>query len=253
MDQQVPLSTELAEGVQPMGPRMRRGFTLLEMMVVVAIIGIVSAMSVSTFIQLGAKNATQNAANDIYSTLQAMRSRSTQRGTDVYAIVYPTYRKTGLTTGTTTGGPGAIFFYEDSDGDFMTGSGSCNGSSECSWLNFNPPVDVRSAPTERDRFLQAIFLDDYPKANVRFGKELSKEYGVPFKALDTPASAAGCSFCDGERGATVFSDGQALFFDAAGVMQPIRVGGFALQGVSNPSNQFLIGFVRATGLIASVR
>lgn len=236
-----------------MGSRLRRGFTLLEMMVVVAIIGIVSAMSVSTFSQLGARNATQSAANDIHSMLQSMRARATLRGSDVYVIVYPTYKKTGLTTGTTTGGPGAIFFYEDADGDFMTGTGSCNGASECSWTNFNPPLDVRSAPTERDRLVQSIFLDDYPKANVRFGKELSKVYGVPFKALDASANTLGCSFCGGVRGAVVFSDGQALFVDAGGVLQTDRVGGLALQGVNNPANQFLIGFVRSTGLIASVR
>lgn len=234
-----------------MGPRTHRGFTLLELMIVVAIIGLVATMSVSTFIQLGAKNATQSAANDIYSTLQSARSRSEQRGSDIYVMVFPRFDKK---TASVSGGVGALFVYEDVDGDFLTGSGPCSGAAECSWTNFLPPNNITSAPTERDRLLASIYLDDYPRANVKFGKEVSQAWSFPFTSIATGADANGCSFCQtGDMGAVLFTDGQAVLLDNAGVAQAPRVGGFALQGVTNPTNQFLIGFVRATGLVTSVR
>ena len=233
-----------------MGPRTHRGFTLLELMTVVAIIGVVSAMSVSTFTQLSAQNATQSAASDIYSLLQSARSRSEQRGSDIYVVVFPGFNKA---TSATTGGRGALFVYEDADGDFLTGTGSCNGTDECSWTNFTPPNDIRSAPTQRDRLLSTIFLEDYPKANVRFGMDATKDWAFPFNSIGNDADATGCSFCSGDRGAVLFTDGQALLLDNTGAPLARRVGGMALQGVTNPTNHFLIGFVRATGLVTSVR
>lgn len=226
---------------------------MLEIMIVVAIIGIVASMSAATMIRLRERNATQSAANDILATLQSMRSRALQRGSDVYVLVYPTFKKTTATTGNPTGGPGAIFFYEDVDGDFRSSTGACNGSAECSWGAFDPVNGaIHSAPTEQDRLLRAIYLDDYPGANVRFGKENGKGWGVPFTALPT-AGVSGCTFCGTTRGGLLFTDTQLLMLDDTGAIVGGRVGGLALQGVKNPDNQFLIGMVRATGLIATSR
>lgn len=232
-----------------MGPRTHRGFTLLELMIVVAIIGLVATMSVSTFIQLGAKNATQSAANDIYSILQSARSRSEQRGSDIYVMIFPRFDKK---TSALAGGRGALFVYEDVDGDFLTGTGSCAGSAECSWTNFLPPNNIRSVNTERDRLLNTIYLEDYPRSNVQFGKDPLQPWTFPFDGIGATANA-GCSFCSATKGAVLFTDGQAMLLDDTGTPQPQRVGGIALHGVSNPTNQFLIGFVRATGLVTSVR
>lgn len=227
--------------------------TLIEMLMVIAIIGIVSSMSAATVIRIGERNATQSASNDILAALQSMRSRSLQRGSDVYVMVYPTYKKTSPTAGTLTGGPGALFFYEDVDGDFLTSTGPCNGTAECSWANFNPATNqIRSALTENDKLLRAIYLDDYAGANVRFGKQNGKGWGDPFAALGT-ASVNGCTFCSANKGALLFSDTQLALLNGTGGVAPGRVGGLALQGVKDNENQFLIGLVRATSLIVTSR
>ncbi len=59
-----------------MTARSLRGFTLLELMIVLAIIGIVTAMAATSATAIGARNATQNAASDIGSLLQKARARA---------------------------------------------------------------------------------------------------------------------------------------------------------------------------------
>ncbi|MDP2275129.1 MAG: prepilin-type N-terminal cleavage/methylation domain-containing protein [Archangium sp.] len=230
----------------------RSGFTLLEIMVVVAIIGIVTSMAAVTATQIGARNATQNAASDLSSLLQGARARAEQRGSDVYVIIYPRWDKTAATT--TTGGRGAVFVYEDGNGDFLTSTGVCNGSGtlDCGFANFSPAAFTpRTGST--DRFVQAIYLDDYPKKNARFGKDTTA-FAPPFTAIGTAADTNGCSFCGAIRGAVVFTGEQQLrFLDQTGLPVAQRVAGIAVQGVDNASNSFLFGLVGATGLVTLVK
>lgn len=235
-----------------MAPRSSSGFTLLELMIVVAIIGIVSSMAAATAIQIGARNATQNAASDLSSILQNARARAEQRGSDVYVIVYPRMQKSGATTG----GPGAIFVYEDANGDFLTGTGTCTGMgiADCSWNNFTPPSAIYSPASSNDRLVQALYLDDYPKKNVQFGKSAAT-FAAPFAGIGALANTNGCSFCStSNKGAVVFTGEQQLrFLNNAGAPVAQRVAGLGVQGIDNPDNTFLFGLVGATGLVTLVK
>jgi hypothetical protein len=214
------------------------------------------AMAAAAAQRIGARNATQNASSELSSILAKARSRAEFRGGDVYVIVYPKMTATGAMTG----GSGAIFVYEDMNGDFLTGSGPCTGAGtvDCSWSNFNPPNDIKPPPTSKDAILDVVYLDKYTKKNVRFGKPAmaTTPWPMPFAGIGAAADTNGCSFCgtSTQKGALVFTGEQMLrFLDDTGAPVAQRTAGIALQAVDNPRNTFLFGLVGATGLVTLVK
>lgn len=237
-----------------MSARPSSGFTLLELMIVLAIVGIVTAMAATTATQIGARNATQNASSDLSSILSKARARAEQRGSDVYVIIYPRMTLSGALTG----GSGAVFVYEDMNGNFLTGTGPCDGTgtADCSWVNFSPPNNIKGPTTSLDTLVDIVYLDSYAKKNVRFGKPSATTWGAPFTTIGTAADTNGCSFCgtSPNKGAVVFTGEQMLrFLDDSGAPVAQRKAGLALQAVDNPRNTFLFGLVGATGLVTLVK
>lgn len=234
-----------------------RGFTLAEAMVVIAIIGVISALAATTAQRIGARNATQNAASEISTLMQKARSRAELTGSDVYVIVYPNVRRSDGSAN----GRGALFVYEDTNGNFLSSTGTCAGTGtvDCGFGNFAPPNNIRSPTTSADRLVDALYLDDYPKQNVKFGKLASTTYPSPFTSAGSSAGTTGCSFCSVlsgslRRGAIVFTGEQQLrFLDASGAPVSQRIGGIAVQGVDSPDNSFFFGLVRSTGLVTLVK
>jgi prepilin-type N-terminal cleavage/methylation domain-containing protein len=237
----------------------RSGVTLIEIMVVIAILGVIAAMAATTAQKMGSRNATQNAASDIGSVLQQSRVLAEQRGSNVVVMVYPTYNKTGPSL---TGGRGALFVFEDANGDFMTSTGPCDGSgtTDCGWTNFNP-VSGRIVPTTtgRDRLIKKIYLEDYPNKNVKFGNATAaaSTWPLPFATLDDSSIPSGCSFCSSNKGAVIITGDQEIqFIDGAGAPTASRVGALTITpATTTPSltNSFRYGFVAATGLVTLVK
>ncbi len=262
--------------------RKRRGFTLLEAMIVVAIIGVIAALSVQTLAGLGARNATQNATNDLLATIQSARALSVQNSSDVYVFVYPTMSikwsalatggMLGNTSSTVTGGilsaefaggnRGAVIIYEDYDGDFMnTGTGNCGGSNgnECNFSAWSPESGqlYTSSNPRLDRLAKILDLERYPKQNVEFGGFTDTQWKAPFGFIDNTRAAlvrnTGCSFCTNDRGIIQFSDGRAIFYNGTGQVVADPVAGLGLRAHDNHQNQTLIAIVRATGIVTTVK
>ena len=63
--------------------RPRRGLTLIELMVVVALLGIIGVLAAPSFNQMFARNALRGAAAEAYADLQYARSEAVQRNAAV--------------------------------------------------------------------------------------------------------------------------------------------------------------------------
>ncbi|HEY3448055.1 MAG TPA: type II secretion system protein [Myxococcales bacterium] len=178
-----------------------RGYTLIEAMVTIAILGVLMALAVGGWGSLSSKGAVQNAAQDFHSTLLNARQRATERGSDVWVIIYPYIDRTGNDAPNTN--PGAYFVVEDVDLDFKTYYKD----------TFAPPSSIR--PASPNALLEQVWLDTYPRHNARFLKTpiaSGSAYQAPFNAM----GGSGCSFCTGttKKGAIVFNgEGIARFLN----------------------------------------
>jgi type II secretory pathway pseudopilin PulG len=222
--------------------------TLLELITVVAILGVVAAMGVSAMGDTVARGTPQNASAELSAVLSLAKNRAAERGTSVALIVFPTFNKA---TNSLTGGNGAYFLYEDTDGDFfLEGASPANG--DRSFASFTPPSAIRPTGASPDRLIEAVYLDDYARKNVRFFSPQTGmtaiTWAAPFTAISTGANANGCSFCDGTKGAVVFSaDRHARFFKADGTQASGLAHGLALQAPLEPRTVHRFGIVAATG------
>jgi len=82
--------------VSPTSPR--RAFTLIEMMIVVAIIGLVAAMGVPSILQALRQDGMRKAINEVKDTLDNARSRAIFSGQTTEVVFHPLEKSVGSTT-----------------------------------------------------------------------------------------------------------------------------------------------------------
>jgi prepilin-type N-terminal cleavage/methylation domain-containing protein len=203
--------------------RSRRGFSLIEIMIVVAILGVLAGLSVAAYGRIGAASAPRNAINDLSSSLLRARTMAVENQSDVYFIVYPTSTAAGVTA-TSAGGHGAYFLYEDKAGTFNLAASTTSTSvyyrTGTGGVAFVPSLAFVSGTTFAEgRVIDKTYLDDYAGKNVVFDKPT----GLAMTASEAPFSGltlgSACTFCTGDplRGAIVFSgDGTARFINGDG-------------------------------------
>ncbi len=176
-----------------------RGYTLLEMMITLAIVSILAGLSVMAYAAVGRRGALQNASFDLQGVMSTARTRAVSRGYPVWVLLFPTASRKAK-----TGGLGAFMVVEDRNGSYVKDP--------------RTPLDLELVVEELDGVSQVYFLEDYSK-KVRFGaltpgrKDM---FGAPFSGMAVQT----CSFCSGTgfpRGAVVFfPDGGARFVDGQG-------------------------------------
>lgn len=199
-----------------------RGFTLLEVMVVVALIGIIASLAFNSMEELRARTAPRTAAAEFTTAISQARNRALSRGSDVWVIVYPAHESRG-----------AWFIYEDVTTNFGTSTAS---STVRQYLNFTP-TNRFPMTGEQNRLIDSGLFSSYARQNVQFSNTSTVAWGNPFTALASE-SPQNCTFCSSgpggvARGAIVFTgDGSALFFNGNGVRVSKRAVGMTLNGVS---------------------
>lgn len=219
----------------------RRGFTLLEMMVVVAVVGVVAAMAVFGFGRQKARSGLAGATVELQSLLHGARQNALASGFPTVVMVFPGF--------TTSGGAaaGRIIVYEDHEGTLFSAAGPVNFGSY-------DPANVVAAP-------QSLILDtmDVPRevtVGPPDGQGGSVLMPVPFDRV--PVNAA-CTFCGADRGAIAFDvKGQATFYVGNGPPAFLQGGSISLHippppGVADTAANALsirtVSVVAATGAV----
>jgi prepilin-type N-terminal cleavage/methylation domain-containing protein len=207
------------------------GYTLIELVVVLAILGILVGLSMAAYTAVGRRGALQNAAFDFQGVLSSARTRAVSRGYPVWVLVFPTASRTAK-----TGGLGSFAVVEDQRGSYLRA----------------PHIPMISELTDLENVTQVTYLQDYSK-KARFAALTPGRtdlYGAPFKGL----SVQTCSFCSGagySRGAIVFfPDGGARFVDGQGTFSPVANQSLAFSSVEG-RGQYLFAISGPAGYMAT--
>jgi len=215
--------------------RRERGFTLLEILVVLAILGVLTGMAVVAFDAVGRRGALQNATFDFQNAMMSARTRAVSRGYPVWVVLYPKANRAGL-----NGGLGAFIVVEDRNSEYMrTPSGL-----------FALPL-VTNVVGETGTVSAVYFLEDYNK-KVRFETLTPGRVGLfsaPFQTL----AAQTCSFCSDTASMAgaigFFPNGSARFVDGRGDYASATNQSMALRSLEG-RNQQLFAISGPSGYMA---
>ncbi len=195
--------------------RQSRGFTLIEMAVTVAIIGVVAAMAVAAFGRQKPRARLNGATTELQALLHEARQNALATGRLTVVMVFPAFQAS------TDFGTGRFVVYEDGAGTFFTSGATPNFGA------FGPTSETAAA---RSRVVTDMDLPRLVAVGPSDGQGGATTMPVPYNRVGTGLA---CTFCAGDRGAIAFnSQGQAQFYSGNGA--PLDVAGGSIS-LYNPS------------------
>lgn len=195
--------------------RRTAGFSLIEVMIVVAIVGIISGLSWAGYQQIAKRGAAQNGAFEFVAALHEARSRAIERGHDVWFILYHKHP-------VAAGSPGSYCKVEDVTGNFAS--------------VYAQPLTANLCKNLPER-LEWVDFSEYPgKAPYLVNPTLAVGKN-PYTSTPSNQGDTTCTFCSNApdpKGAIVFSPtGSASFRNSAGA---VVSNGFNTIGLGNRFN-----------------
>lgn len=173
-----------------------RGFTLIEMAVVIAIAGVVAALAVISLERAKPRSRFATTATELHALLRNARLNALQTGNATIVLFFPEYanRQDGV---------GRVVVLEDAAGTFFTAGAVPNFS------GYDPATD-----TGNDEILATL---DFPRGVVlALGPGAPASFDPPFERI----AVSECGFCSTgvePRGAIRFdARGRATFHSALG-------------------------------------
>jgi prepilin-type N-terminal cleavage/methylation domain-containing protein len=179
--------------------RRARGFTLIEMMVVVLIMAVLVGLAWSTTIRTKPRARLQSTTAELQATIQAARQRALGSGRDTVVLFY--YSDVAATTGS-----GRVVVYHDMAGGFVDGTAAGGLPTFCT---FDPRTMATAAPND------ILGSMDLP-GDVLIGAPL-RTPTLPYPYSRVGSVTTGCRFCTGSltiAGVAVHIG--AIRFDPAG-------------------------------------
>lgn len=190
----------------------QRGFTMIEMMVVIAIIAVIAALATASIIRSRPRANLAGAAVDLQALLHGARQQALAAGDDVVVMVFPGYVGVGDSVG-------RVVVYRDGNHTLFDDAAA---------VNFDDYAPATPAADSRSEVLETLDLPPAVRIGPANGMGATAVLPAPFAAIPVNLD---CTFCAGtgagRRGAVLFdSRGRATFYAANGA--PLTVAGGSL-------------------------